>query len=177
MATVNTASLRNEFEACKADIDSLRKEGEITEKADKAITDLCDMMAVKIAVFLEKTTKMTSKNSSIPPSQTGKDETRKSPRKNPDTSKEENSKTGGNFKTVTVEEVSTVETCNSCGIDLSDVDPSAREERVLYDIEYTVKKLKVIEEIEDCPECHARTRGPFPENMPGPLQYAMASRH
>ena len=50
---------------------------------------------------------------------------------------------GGNFKTVTVEEVSTVETCNSCGIDLSDVDPSAREERVLYDIEYTVKKLNL----------------------------------
>ena len=171
MATVNTASLRNEFETCKTDIDSLRKEGEITEKADKAITDLCDMMAVMIAVFLEKTTKKTSKNFRIPPSQTGKDETRKSPRKNPDTSKEENSKTGGNFKTVTVEEVSAVETCNSCGIDLSDVDPSAREERVLYDIEYTVKKLKVIEEIKDCPECHARTKGPFPENMPGPLQY------
>ena len=52
MATVNTASLRNEFEACKADIDSLRKEGEITEKADKAITDLCDMTAVMIAAFL-----------------------------------------------------------------------------------------------------------------------------
>ena len=55
MATVNSASLRNGFEACKADIDSLRKEGEITEKVDKAITDLCDMMAVMIAVFLKKT--------------------------------------------------------------------------------------------------------------------------
>ena len=54
MATVNSASLRNGFEACKADIDSLRKEGEITEKVDKAITDLCDMMAVMIAVFLKK---------------------------------------------------------------------------------------------------------------------------
>ena len=35
MATVNSASLRDEFDAYKADIVSLRKEGEITEKTDK----------------------------------------------------------------------------------------------------------------------------------------------
>ena len=94
------------------------------------------------AVFLEKTTKKTSKNSSIPPSQTGKDETKKFPRKNSDTSKEANAKTGENFETVTVEEISTVEVCDSCGSDLSDVDPSAREERVLYDISYTVPRFQ-----------------------------------
>ena len=128
-------------------------------------------MDVLSAVFLEKATKKTSKNSSIPPSQTGKDATKKSPRKNSDTSKEANSKTGKNFETVTVEEISTVEVCDSCDSDLSDVDPSAREERVLYDISYTVKKIMVEAEIKDCPECHSRTKGRFPENMPGPLQY------
>ena len=61
--------------------------------------------------------------------------------------------TDENFETVTVEEISTVEVCDSCGSDLSDVDPSAREERVLYDIRYTVKKIKVEAEIKDCPEC------------------------
>ena len=130
MTTVNSASLRDEFDAYKADIVSLRKEGEITEKTDKVLTGLCDLVTILTAVFLEKTTKKTSKNSSIPPSQTGKDETRKPP----DTSKEENSKTSENFETVTVEEVSTVETCGNCGNDLSDVEPTAREERVLYDL-------------------------------------------
>ena len=78
---------------------------------------------------------------------------------------------GENFKTITVAEISTVEVCDSCGADLSDIKTSAREQRVLLDIEYTVKTLKVDAEIKDCPECHARTKGRFPENMPGPLQY------
>ena len=90
MATVNSASLRDEFDTYKADIVSLRKEGEITENTDKVLTGLCDLVTILTAAFLEKTTKKTSKNSSIPPSQTGKDETRKPPRKPPDTSKEEN---------------------------------------------------------------------------------------
>ena len=171
MTTVNRDSLRDDFDGYMADIVSLQKEGEITEKAAETITGLCDMMKLIMVVFLEKSAKKTSKNSSIPPSQTDKDETKKAPGKNHDTSKEENSKTGGNFETVTVEETSTVEVCNSCGTDLSDVEPSAREERVLYDISYTIKKLKVEAEIKDCPECHARTKGRFPENMPGPLQY------
>ena len=82
--------------------------------------------------------------------------------------------TGENFETTTVEEISTVEACGSCGADLSDIEPSAREQRVLFDIKFTVKKLKVIADIadiKDCPECRARTKGRFPENMPGPLQY------
>ena len=57
------------------------------------------------------------------------------------------------------------------GTDLSDVEPCAREQRVLRDIKFTVVDLKVDAEIKDCPECRARTKGRFPENMPGPLQY------
>ena len=75
--------------------------------------------------------------------------------------------TGENFETTTVEEISTVEICDSCGTDLSDIEPSAHEQRVLRDI----KDVKVDAEIKDCPECRARTKGRFPENMPGPLQY------
>ena len=79
--------------------------------------------------------------------------------------------TGENFQTTTVEEISTVEVCDSCGTDLSDIEPSACEQRVLLDIKYTVEEVKFLAEIKDCPECRARTKGRFPENMPGPLQY------
>ena len=171
MSTVNTVSLRDEFDAYKADIASLRKEGKITKKADEVIGGLCRLLEIMNAIFLEKETKKTSKNSSIPPSQTGKDETKKSPRKPRDTSAARNSMTGENFETVTVEEISTVEACDSCGTDLSDIEPSAREQRVLLDIKFTVKEVKVVADIKDCPGCDARTRGRFPENMPGPLQY------
>ena len=79
--------------------------------------------------------------------------------------------TGENFETTTVEEISTVGVCDSCGTDLSDIEPSAREQRVLRDIKFTVVEVKVDAEIKDCPECRARTKGHFPENMPGPLQF------
>ena len=171
MSTVNGASLRDEFDAYKADIASLRKEGKITKKADEVIGGLCRLLEIMNAIFLEKETKKTSKNSSIPPSQTGKDETKKSPRKPRDTSAAWNSMTGENFETVTVAEFSTVEACDSCGTDLSDIEPSIREQRVLLDIKFTVKEVKVVADIKDCPGCDARTRGRFPENMPGPLQY------
>ena len=81
MSTVNTASLRDEFDACKADIASLRKEGKISKEVYVVIIRLCRLLDILMVIFLEKKTKKTSKNSSIPPSQTGKDETRKSPQK------------------------------------------------------------------------------------------------
>ena len=173
MASVNSASLRDELDAYKADIALLRKEGKITKEFDVVLTGLCCMVAILIADFLEKRTKKTSRNSSIPPSQTGKDETRKSPRKPHDTSAARNSMTGDNFETVAVEEISTVKACDSCGTDLSDIEPSAREQRVLFDIKFTVQKLKAVADIKDCPECRARFKGrfPHPEIMPGPLQY------
>ena len=171
MGSVNSASLRDEFDACKADISSLRKEGKISKEAYVVFSGLCRLLGILIAILLEKTTKKTSRNSSIPPSQTGKDETRKSPKKNRDTSAAQNLMTGENFETVTVEKIFTVETCDSCGIDLSDIEPSAREQRILLDIKYTVEEVMVVADIKDCPECRARTKGRFSENMPGPLQY------
>ena len=79
MPTVNCDSLRDEFDAYKADIASLRKKGKIPKEVNVLLTGLCCLLEILIAVFLEKETKKTSKNSSIPPSQTGKDETKKSP--------------------------------------------------------------------------------------------------
>ena len=171
MGSVNSASLRDEFDGYKADIASLRKEGKIPKEADVVFSGLCRLLGILMAILLEKTTKKTSRNSSIPPSQTGKDETRKAPKKNRDMDAARNSMTGENFRKITVEKISTVETCDSCGTDLSDIEPSAREQRILLDIKYTVEEVKVVADIKDCPECRARTKGRFPENMPGPLQY------
>ena len=81
MPSVNSASLRDEFDGYKADIASLRKEGKIPKEADVVFSGLCRLLGILMAILLEKTTKKTSRNSSIPPSQTGKDETRKSPKR------------------------------------------------------------------------------------------------
>ena len=171
MATVNSASLRDEFDGYKADIDAVRKEGQISKEADVVFSGLYCLLGIVITIFLETPTKKTGKNSSTPPSQSDKDETRKSPDQNRDTRAARNSMTSENFQTTTIEEVSTVEVCDSCGTDLSDIEPSAREQRVLRDNKFTVEEVKVDAENKDSPTCGARTKGRFPENMPGPLQY------
>ena len=57
MASVNSASLRDEFDGYKADIDSLRKEGKISKEADVVFSGMCRLLGILIAIFLEKTTK------------------------------------------------------------------------------------------------------------------------
>ena len=54
MATVKCASLRSEFDAWKADIDSHRENGVITEDAYKSITSGYHMMDAMLAILLEK---------------------------------------------------------------------------------------------------------------------------
>ncbi len=77
--------------------------------------------------------------------------------------------TGANLRKTVVEETVTVEACEACGTDLNDVDPVDRERRVLCDIVFKVVETRVDAEVKECPDC--RTRGRFPETMPGPQQY------
>ena len=172
MGSANSASLRDKFDGYKADIASLRKEGKITKEVDVVFSGLCRLLGILIAILFEKGDE--KRPARIPASlhrRPARMRLGRPPKKNRNTNAAEKSMTGENFETVTVEEISTVEVCDSCGTDLSDIEPSAREQRVQFDIKYTVKKLKVVGEIKDCPECRARTKGGFPENMPGPLQY------
>ena len=173
MASVNGTSLRDEFDAAKARIASLRKAGKISDDVDVVIGVLCSLLGILIAVFLEKTTRKTSKNSGIPPSQTDKDETKQRRKRNSGKGTVPNWMTGENLRKVTVEETSTVEVCDTCGADLSGIEPSACEERIHLDIMFEVVEKKVVAEIKQCPKCRARTKGRFPENMPGPLQYGV----
>ena len=171
MPSVDASSLREEFDAVNEHIASLRQAGKISGEADAAIGVLCSLLSILIVVFLEKTTKKTGKNSSIPPSQTDKDETKK--RRNSGKGIQSNQMTGDNLRKVTVEEESTVDTCDGCGADLSGVAPSAHEKRVLLDIVFEVIETEVAAEIKQCPKCRTQTKGRFPDNMPGPLQYGV----
>ncbi len=173
MASVNGTSLREEFDAARARIAALRKAGRISDDVDAVIGVLCSLLGILIAIFLEKTTRKTGKNSSIAPSQTDKDNTGKRSKKASGKGVAPNWMTGENLRKVTVGETSTVQVCDSCGADLSDVEPSAREERIHLDIMFEVVEKKVVAETRDCPKCRTRTKGRFPENMPGPLQYGV----
>ena len=170
MAQVDGASLREEFEGAKARIAALRKDGKVSAEVDAVIGVLFTLLGILITVLLEKTTRKTSANSGLPPSQTEKDETARRADSSGKGAKP-NLQTGDNLRKTTVEETVTVDACDACGADLSGVDPVNRERRILYDIVFEVVERRVDAEVKECPDCQARTKGRFPETMPGPLQY------
>ncbi len=170
MPTVNGASLREELKDAKARIAALRRDGKVSDEVDAVIRVLFTLLNVLIAVLLERATRKTSRNSGLPPSQTGSDETARragGSGKGP----KPNLQTGDNLRKTVVEETVAVEACDACGADLSGVDPAGRERRVLHDIVFEVVEHRVDAEIKDCPDCRARTKGRFPDDMPGPVQY------
>ena len=64
-----------------------------------------------------------------------------------------------------------VSACRACGSDLKHIDPTDHERRVHVDIVFETREVTVEAEIKTCPHCRAKTRGRFPNDMPGPLQY------
>jgi len=74
MATANKQSLREEFDALKAQFAALLAAGKITTETRTLIQAMLMLFELLLAVWMEKHTKKDSANSSIPSSQTGKDD-------------------------------------------------------------------------------------------------------
>ncbi len=165
MPTVNGASLRAELDDAKARITTLRADGKVSEEVDAVIGVL--LPGILVAVFLEKATPKTSRNSGLPPSQTARRAGKGSRGKGP----KARETASGNLRTVTVIGSSPVTECRQCGHDLSATVCAGHEERVEIDIVFETVERRVEAEIKDCPRCRARNKGAFPDTMPGPLQY------
>ncbi len=173
MTSVAGTSLRQEVDAFQKRFQDLRTQGKVPPECEALVRGLLMLLQLLLAVLLEKATRKTSRNSGLPPSQTDPDESArrtgshgKGPKPNP--------QTGGHRRTTTVKETITVDACDACGADLDDVDPVDRERRVLYDIVFEVVERRVDAEIKECPKCRARTKGRFPDLMPGPVQYGVS---
>ncbi|WP_459919165.1 hypothetical protein, partial [Desulfocicer niacini] len=123
-----------------------------------------------LTVFLEKKTRKNSKNSSLPSSQTPKDETAKS---NPK-SKGKGKKVSGEVNNTRTKETVTItkaETCDVCGVSLDQTPCSDHERRTKIDIVFEKVVEHIDAEIKQCPNCTATVKGAFPKDMPGTLQY------
>ena len=167
---INEQALRAEFDTIKHKIEAMRKEGKITPELDAVITMLVTLLRVLMAVMLEKAMRKNSNNSSLPPSQTDPDETKRSPARKK-TRQEDDLVDNNALRKVTTEETVTVAVCDQCGADLSALAPHGHECRVIYDIIFTLTERRLTADIKDCPFCKAQTKGKFPANMPGPRQY------
>ena len=171
MSTINKKSLREEVDRIKTDFDKLVKDQKISNEAHLLFTSMLTLLNLLIAIFLEKQTKKNSKNSSIPPSQTEKDES--SDPKTGTHSKGKNTLRTNGKNSKIVEQVTLIEVhqCNVCGQDLSEAVCQHVERRTIIDIVFEKKIEHVDAEVKHCDVCDSVVKGKFPQNMAGPLQY------
>ena len=172
MANVDKTSMRGQVEKLKSDFEQLRRDGKITLEVQAIMSSMLMIVELILAIFLERTTKKNSANSSIPPSQTDKDNSSL-----PDTgSKNKGQKTGGekvkNRRTRETVTVAPVFFCDACGTDLEHATYTV-ERRTKIDIVFEKVVEHVDAEIKQCPSCRRTVKGKFPADMPGPLQYGL----
>jgi len=171
MPSVNKQSLREEFDTMKAQFEQLCAEGKMGSDSRALFQTMLMLFELLMAVFMERRTTKDSRNSSKPSSQTSKDETAAVQLGSKGKGKGQKNGRSGNSRTVETVQVSEVRACGTCGEDLSKTRCVGRERRTKIDIIFEKVVSHVDAEIKQCPACQARTKGPFPADMTGPLQY------
>lgn len=170
MATVDKTSVRQEVERLKQEFEQLCLDGKVSSEIRVVMNSMLVVVELILAIFLEKKTRKNSKNSSLPPSQTQKDETAApSP-----ASKGKGRKVYGELSNTRVKQTVTtakVVTCDTCGDALDKISCKGYERRTKIDIVFEKVVDHVDAEIKQCPNCEATVKGNFPEDMPGNLQY------
>jgi len=171
MASLDKSSVRNEVSRLKADFEQLCTEGKITSESKVLMSSLFMIVELILSIFLERTTKKGNKNSSIPSSQTEKDES--SLGYEGSHGKGKNDKTGSAKNTRTKETIAIakVDCCDVCGEELTDTPCDHHERRTKIDIVFEKVVEHVDAEVKHCPSCHSTVKGRFPSDMHGPLQY------
>ena len=170
MASLNKASLREEFDTLKGRFERLCAEGKMGEESRTLFQAMLMLFELLMAVFMEKHTTKNSRNSSLPSSQTNKDES--TPQAGAKAKGQGyNNTRSGNTRTVETVEVAPVNVCESCGEDLSDTPCAKHERRTRIDIVFEKVISHVDAEIKVCPHCQGQSKGAFPADMSGPLQY------
>ncbi len=147
MATVNKQSLREEFDALKAEFERLTVNGKMSAES-RALS-----------------------NSSLPSSQTAKEDNTAAQPGAKGKGKSQNDALCGNTRTVETVQIAPVSQCGICGEDLSDTPCQGHERRTRIDIIFEKVVSHVDAEIKQCPGCQSQTKGRFPADMHGPLQY------
>ena len=171
MANINTQSVREEAARIKSEFDRIAKNKKLDSEYNILFQSMLLLINLLISILLEKKVIKTSKNSSKPPSQTEKDESCTTHSGTNGKGKEESNATASNTRTVESITVVKVAACNVCGQDLSTVDCEHIERRTKIDIVFEKVVEHIDVEIKKCHECESTTKGTFPPDMLGPLQY------
>jgi transposase len=171
MASLDKTSVRTEVNRLKTDFEQLCAEGSITSESKALMMSMFMIVELILSIFLEKTTKKGSKNSSIPSSQSEKDESSLGHQGSNGKGKNENDSLARNASVHEKVSLSAVSFCSVCAEDLTEVPCTHLERRTKIDIVFEKVVEHVDAEVKQCPTCHATAKGEFPANMHGPLQY------
>lgn len=108
MPSIDKESVRLQVDSIKNDFNELSKAGEINLETKAVMKSMLMIIELIMSIFMEKKTQKTSKNSSIPPSQTETDDTSTDSNK---TNKSKNKSNKGSFS-------NTAERVNRCTIEV-----------------------------------------------------------
>jgi len=75
MATLNKTSVRAEIDRLRTEFEQLSSDGKVSAETRVVVNGLLVVIELILSIFLEKKTRKNTKNSSLPSSQTEKDET------------------------------------------------------------------------------------------------------
>ena len=171
MATVNKASLRSEFDTLKARFESLRESGGMSAEVRALVDALLILFELLMAVFMERQTPKGSRNSGLPGSKAEPDETARGRTGAKGKGPKARAAGDGPNRLVVERRTAPATECRACGRGLKGVAPEGHERRVLVDIVFETRETTVEAEVKTCPRCGTESKGAFPDDMPGPLQY------
>ncbi len=171
MANINKDSVRNEINRLKEDFESLSADNKITAEVKVLMNSMFMIIELILSIFLERKTKKDNKNSSIPPSQTEKDETSIGQNTSNGKGKSENAASVHNTRTQETVTISQVTTCHVCGEDLTQIPCEHHKRRTKIDIIFEKVVEHIDAEVKQCPACDTRVKGAFPSDIHGHKQY------
>jgi transposase len=171
VATFNKQSVREEFDKIKTSFDAQINSGKVPAETVALFNALIMLVGIILSILMEKATKKNSANSSIPPSQTGPDETAVGKGKKGSANGEAKITTMGNTRTVETVTLLNVLACKNCGHDLSQAKCECVERRTRIDIIFEKTAEHFDAEVKKCPKCGDLTKASFPQGLAGPLQY------
>ncbi len=170
MATINKKSIREEVNRLKNEFEQLCSEGKVSSEIRVLMSSMLVIIELILSIFLEKKTRKDNKNSSLPSSQTSKDETSLTKAEIKGKGKKVSGKVS-NSRTKETVTITKTTACDTCGGTLDDVPCQGHERRTKIDIIFEKVVEHVDAEIKQCPNCESMVKGDFPKDMPGKLQY------
>ena len=176
MATLDKSSVREEIDHLKAQFEQLSADGKLSSEAKVLFSSLLLIIDLILSIFLERQTRKTSRNSSLPSSQTGEDESSLPLAGSKGKGKRLRGDAADNRSVRETVMVAKVDHCDVCGELLTEAPCTHLERRTKIDIVFEKVIEHVDAEVKQCPNCLATVKGHFPADLHGPLQYGHGLR-